>query len=415
MKVLIVTQYFWPESFIINQLATTLATQGHELVILTGKPNYPGGKIYQGYQQKGIQHERMDDVEVIRVPLRPRKSASAKALLLNYLSFIWSGLIRFPSLLKGRQFDVIFVFAPSPITSAIPAIPLKYLKHAHLAVWVQDLWPESLAATGFIKNKLVLKLVQYLVKAIYAASDTLLVQSKAFIEPVSKLSSEGKAVYFPNVMNDMKESENETNNLLPAYLNEYLDNYFCLVFAGNIGKVQSIETLINAAQQLDDFPEIRLVIVGAGSRLAWAKEEVEERGIKNIIFTGSFPMEVMPSLFSKAKALLVSLNAEEIFSYTIPSKVQAYMSSGRPIIASINGEAARVIEEAGAGLTCPAEDHENLAEKIIQFFNMPLKERDIIGGNGKKYFLENFEMQQQCKKLIEIFEKRIEDKRQTSK
>jgi hypothetical protein len=257
VKVLIVTQYFWPESFIINQLATTLATQGHELVILTGKPNYPGGKIYQGYQQKGIQHERMDDVEVIRVPLRPRKSASAKALLLNYLSFIWSGLIRFPSLLKGRQFDVIFVFAPSPITSAIPAIPLKYLKHAHLAVWVQDLWPESLAATGFIKNKLVLKLVQYLVKAIYAASDTLLVQSKAFIEPVSKLSSEGKAVYFPNVMNDMKESENETNNLLPAYLNEYLDNYFCLVFAGNIGKVQSIETLINAAQQLDDFPEIR--------------------------------------------------------------------------------------------------------------------------------------------------------------
>jgi len=415
MRILIVSQYFLPESFIINQLAMTLASQGHDLVVLTGKPNYPEGKVYPGYREQGIKHEEIDNVEIIRVPLRPRKSGRAKDLVLNYLSFIWSGLLRFPFVVKNRDFDAILVFAPSPITSAIPAIPLKYLKHAHLAIWVQDLWPESLAATGFIKNKLVLKLVQYLVKAIYAASDTLLVQSKAFIGPVSKLSSEGKAVYFPNVMNDMKESENETNNLLPAYLNECLDNYFCLVFAGNIGKVQSIETLINAAQQLDDFPEIRIVVVGAGSRLAWAKEEVEKCGANNIIFTGSFPVETMPALFSKAKALLVSLNAQEVFSYTIPSKVQAYMSSGRPIIACINGEAARVIEEAEAGLTCPAEDHESLAARIIQFFNMPENERDIIGDNGRRYFLENFEMQQQCKKLIEILEQRIELKRVSSK
>ena len=153
MRVLIVSQYFWPESFIINQVAATLATQGHQLVVLTGKPNYPEGEIYQGYQQKGILHEKMDNVEVIRVPLKPRKSGGAKALLLNYLSFIWSGLVRFPFLVRGRQFDTILVFAPSPITSAIPAILLKYLKRVHLAIWVQDLWPESLSATGFIKNK----------------------------------------------------------------------------------------------------------------------------------------------------------------------------------------------------------------------------------------------------------------------
>lgn len=412
MKVLIVTQYFWPESFIINQLATTMARLGHELVVLTGKPNYPDGKVYQGYQEQGIQYETMDEVEVIRVPLRPRRSGGAKALLLNYLSFIWSGLIRFPSLLKGRQFDVIFVFAPSPITSVIPAIPLKYLKRAHLAIWVQDLWPESLSATGFIKNKLVLKLVRYLVKGIYALSDTLLVQSKAFIGPVSQLSHEDKTIYFPNVMHDMINEEPEMEiNRLPVYLRKYLDNYFCLVFAGNVGRAQSIETLINAAEQLDGFSDIRLVIVGAGSRLAWAKEEIERREIKNIIFTGSFPMEAMPPLFNKAKALLVTLNAEEIFAYTIPSKVQAYMSAGRPIIASINGETARVIDEAGAGLTCPADDASSLAERITQFFNLSEAERDIIGGNGLQYFLDNFEMQQQCKKLIEIFEQRLEAKR----
>jgi glycosyltransferase involved in cell wall biosynthesis len=415
LKVLVITQYFWPESFIINQLATTLATQGHELVVLTGKPNYPEGKVYQGYQEQGTLYETMGEVEVIRVPLRPRKSGNAKALLLNYLSFIWSGLIRFPFLLKGREFDVIFVFAPSPITSAIPAIPLRYLKRAHLAIWVQDLWPESLSATGFIKNKLILKLIRYLVKGIYAFSDTLLVQSKAFIEPVSALSNQQKTIYFPNVINDMKQGIDETKSLLPAYLKECLENYFCLVFAGNIGKAQSIETLISAAEQLDILPEVRIIIVGSGSRLAWAKEKVERRGITNIIFTGSFPVEVMPPIFSKAKALLVSLNAEEIFSYTIPSKVQSYMSAGRPIIASINGEAARVIEEAEAGLTCPAEEHESLAARIIQFFNMPENERDIIGDNGRRYFLENFEMQQQSKKLIEILEQRIDLKRASSK
>ena len=418
MKILIISQYFWPETFIINQLSKQLSSQGHQVVVLTGKPNYPKGKIYSGYKRRGILCELMDGIEVIRVPLTPRKSGRAKDLLFNYVSFVWSGLLRFPWLVKGRQFDLIFVFAPSPITSAIPAILLKYLKRAHLTTWVQDLWPESLAATGFIKNKLVLKLVQYLVKAIYAASDTLLVQSKAFIEPVSKLSSEDKTVYFPNVMNEMKVAEKGVGAslLLPADLTECLDNNFCLVFAGNIGKAQSIETLINAALQLeDDHPEIKVVIVGSGSRLAWAKEEVEKCGANNIVFTGSFPVGTMPALFEKAKALLVSLNAQDIFSYTIPSKVQAYMSAGRPIIASINGEAARVIEEAQAGLTCPAEDHESLAARIIQFFNMSEKERDIIGDNGRKYFLENFEMQQQCKKLIEIFEQRIELKRYSSK
>jgi glycosyltransferase involved in cell wall biosynthesis len=415
MRILLVTQYFWPESFIINQLVTALSEKGHHLVVLTGKPNYPEGEVYPGYQKYGVQHEMMGDIQVIRVPLRPRKSANAIALILNYLSFIWSGSIRFPFLVKNKEFDEILVFAPSPITSAIPAILLKYLKGAHLTIWVQDLWPESLSATGFIKNKFVLKSVGFLVKCIYASADTLLVQSKAFIKPVSTLSNKDKIVYFPNTMNNIEEIEYEPSDLLPSYLEEYLENYFSLVFAGNLGKAQSIETLIGAAQQLIDFPKIRIIVVGSGSMLEWAKSEAQNRALKNIVFTGSFPIEVMPPLFAKAKALLVTLNSSEIFTYTIPSKVQAYMNAGRPIIASINGEAARVIQEAQAGLICPAEDHQALAAKIIQFFNMSKCERDIIAGNSKRYFLENYEMQKQCEKLIEIFQKKIEIKRQASK
>ena len=229
MRVLIVSQYFWPESFIINQLASTLATQGHDLVVLTGKPNYPDGVIYPDYHQAGVQHQQYDGVEVIRIPMRPRKTGGGKDLLLNYLSFIVSGLLRFPRLVRGREFAVIFVFAPSPITSAIPAIFLKYIKKMHLAVWVQDLWPESLAATGFIKNKLVLKMVGYLVKAIYACSDTLLVQSQAFSQPVGELAKQDKIQYFPNAIDDMQgQVTNNSDNLLPEALKTLLETNWCL-------------------------------------------------------------------------------------------------------------------------------------------------------------------------------------------
>lgn len=412
MRILIVTQYFWPESFIVNQLSSTLVLQGHEVTVLTGKPNYPQGKIYQGYEIKGVQKEKWNDVDVFRVPLRPRNSNSARDLLLNYLSFVWSGVLRFPELVKGKEFEFIFVFTPSPITSVIPAIFLKYLKRTHLAVWVQDLWPQSLSATGYISNKLVLKIVSYLVRGIYACSDTLLVQSKAFIEPVSRLSNYQKIKYFPNFIHDMKAESSETEqDSLPENIKIMLQTNFCLVFAGNIGTAQSMETLISTAQQLSGFPDIKIIIVGNGSMLEWTQQQVELLQLENVVFTGSFPIDTMPSIFSRAKALLVSLKAEEIFSYTIPSKIQAYLSAGRPIIASIDGEAARIINHADAGLTCRAEDASGLAEKIIQFFNMSPSQHETLGNNGRKYFLENFEINQQCKRLIEIIEDRVEKER----
>lgn len=408
MKLLIISQYFWPESFIINQLSNTLTMQGHQIVVLTGKPNYPDGLIYSEYQQKGVQHQEYDGVEVIRVPMRPRKSGSGKDLILNYLSFIMSGVLRFPALVKGRDFDVIFVFAPSPITSVIPAIFLKYIKRTHLAVWVQDLWPESLAATGFIKNKVALKIVSYLVKGIYACSDTLLVQSHAFMKPLSLLTKQDKIQYFPNAIDDMKQQMmNGNNNGIPKSLQTLLETNFCLVFAGNIGKAQSIETIISAAVKLKSRHDIKIVFVGKGSMLEWAQQEVSKLYLENVVFAGAFPMEVMPVIFSKAEVLLVSLKSDEIFSYTIPSKIQAYMSAGRPIIASINGEAARIINEAGAGLTCSAEDVDGLVVCVEKIITRSESERACFGLAGREYFLKNFEMKSQSKRLVEILEQRI--------
>lgn len=415
MKILLVSQYFWPESFIINDLVRSLVNQGHTVQIVTGKPNYPEGKIFQGYTAEGCVNELFEHhVPVHRVPLRPRGAGGAKNLLLNYLTFVLSGLWFFPRAVKGCSFDVIFVFAPSPITSVVPAIYLKWRLKSHLAVWVQDLWPESLSATGFIRNRLALHLVGWLVRAIYACTDTLLVQSKAFRAPVARYAREDKILYYPNSHQD-SPLQPATCTQVPAELLAQLEQNFCLVFAGNLGTAQSVETLVQAAERLRHLPSCKLVLVGSGSMLGWVEEQKSLRDLDNLILAGRFPPSEMPQFFSRAAALLVTLKREEIFAYTIPSKVQAYLAAGRPVIAALDGEGARVIEEAGAGLSCPAEDSAGLARCIEQLFHMPAAEREKFGKSGREYFLANFEMTRQSQRLVEILQNRISEGRGRSK
>lgn len=309
---------------------------------------------------------------------------------------------------------MIFVFAPSPITSVIPAIYLKFRFKTHLAVWVQDLWPESLSATGFIRNPLALRMVGWLVRGIYACTDTLLVQSKAFTAPVSRYARPEKIVYCPNSYQD-SPLQPATCTQVPIELLEQLEQKFCLVFAGNLGTAQSVETLVQAAEKLQHLPDCKLVLVGSGSMLGWIEEQKALRGLDNLILAGRFPPSEMPQFFSRAAGLLVTLKREEIFAYTIPSKVQAYLAAGRPVIAALDGEGARVIEEAGAGLSCPAEDSAGLARCIEQLFHMPAEEREKFGKSGREYFLANFEMARQSQRLVEILEKRINEGRGASK
>jgi len=409
MRLLIVSQYFWPESFIINDLARTLRDQGHHVVVATGKPNYPDGKIFAGYRAAGVQKEIYDgNIEVVRVPLRPRGSGGARNLFLNYLSFVCSGLWWFSRLLREYTFDAILVFAGSPNVS-IPAVPLKWIKKAHLAIWVQDLWPESLAATGFIRSHAVLKLVGLVVRGVYACADTILVQSPAFTAPVARYARSEKIIYYPNSL-QVAESVGAETALVPPELLETLQTHFCIVFAGNIGTAQAVETLVEAAAQLKNFPEIRMVLVGSGSRLEWVRQQKIERQLDNVILAGRFPSSAMPEIYRHAAGLLVTLTAEEIFAYTIPSKVQSYLAAGRPIIAALNGEGARVVIEAGAGLACAAGNAPALVDRIKKMYGMSAAEREQMGVAGQRYFLEHFEMRQQAQHLVEILEQRIAEK-----
>lgn len=407
MRILIVSQYFWPEQFIINDLVKCLVAQGHQATVLTGKPNYPDGELYPGYTVPGIQKDLFEEnIEVLRVPIRPRRTGGAKNLLLNYLSFVWAGLRLFPGLVKGREFDAILVFAISPLTAAIPAIRLKFIHKAHLAVWIQDLWPETLAATGFVRNPILLKLAGWMVRRIYGCSDTLLIQSRAFHDPVARYAKTDKIVYYPNSI-EIGGAPADPSSALPAELAQLLVENFCIVFAGNIGRAQAVETLVAAAVELKNLPDCKVVIVGSGGMLEWVKKKKITLELNNLMLPGRFPINMMPQIYDGAAALVVTLKDEEIFSYTVPSKVQAYLAAGKPIVAALNGEGARVVTEAGAGLTCAAEDSASLVRCIRDLYAMPKAQREQFGANGRAYFLEHFEMSRQAKRLVEILQERI--------
>lgn len=390
MKLLIVSQYFWPETFGINALVDLLAEQEIEVTVLTGKPNYPDGKVFQGYTAFGTMREDYGHAEVIRLPIVPRGKKSPWRLALNYVSFIASGALLGPWLLRGRRFDVVFVYAPSPILQAIPAAWFARLNRAPLVVWVQDLWPQSLSATGHVKNRLVLTLVEWVVRKIYGSSDRILVQSRAFVRPVAKLTNDPHKIhYFPNLGPQSAASSRGSERAVQ--LAKLLTESFTVVFAGNLGTAQALDTIVGAARLLRAHENIKIVLIGSGSLDGWLEEQRIEHGLANMYLPGRFDPSDMPTIFAAASALLVTLRSDPTFDLTIPSKVQAYLAAGRPIIAALDGEGAKVINESMAGLCTPAGDAEALASSILRLAGMPITEREEMARAGRTYYEQNFD------------------------
>ena len=397
MHILIVSQYFWPESFRINDIARSLAKKDHLIDILTGKPNYPEGIIYSGYRSWGCQVEDWQGVKIYRVPIAARGIRSTLRLTLNYLSFVLSGLLFAPWMLRKKKYDVIFIDAPSPIFQAIPASFLGWLKRCPVALWVQDLWPESAQATGYIRSAWALKLLESLVRFTYRHTDLLLVPSKAFQSPVASLAQGKMIVYYPNsVAAGFYSPPVATLPDIPG-----LADNFSVLFAGNVGVGQAVEVIVDAAEKLRSHPSIHFVVLGKGSRWDWLREQVKVRGLTNLQLPGQYPVETMPGLMRQASALLVTLANQPIFAATVPNKVQAYMAVGRPIVACLNGEGARLVHEANAGIVVPAEDATALANAVLQLYAMSAEEREKIGQNGRAYYKEHFDYDRLIEELID--------------
>ncbi|WP_205881932.1 glycosyltransferase family 4 protein [Leeia aquatica] len=404
VRILIVSQHFWPEGFHINDVARSLVAQGHTVDVLTAKPNYPEGRIFTGYRAWGCQQEDYHGVTIRRMPLFPRGKDSKVRLALNYLSFIFSGYAFGPWLTRGQKYDVIFVYGVSPILQALPALLLGWLKKSPVVIWVQDLWPESLSATGYVKNRFILKAVEKVVRFIYHHTDLLLVQSRAFIAPVRKLAPRTPIQYHPNSVDESfaKPAMPASHPEVPA-----LDAPFTVMFAGNIGAAQAVEVIVEAAALLKAHSDIHFIVLGDGSRREWMLQQVRQQGLANLHLPGRFPVETMPGFMQKASVLLVTLADREIFAATVPSKVQAYLAAGRPIIASLNGAGADLVAEAGAGLTAPAEDGTLLAKAVMTLYTMSTNERCVMGERGRCYYQAHFTHEKLIGELIQQLEQTV--------
>jgi glycosyltransferase involved in cell wall biosynthesis len=398
MRILILSQHFWPESFRINELALHLREAGCEVTVLTGKPNYPEGRVYEGYRAAGTGRESYQGIPVFRVPLVPRGSGGVVALCLNYLSFVFSAALFAPWILRGRQFDAIFVYGTSPILQAIPAVVLRWLKHARLAVWVQDLWPESLQTTGFVQSKAVLWTVAQVVRWIYRRCDLLLVQSRAFVSAVAPLAGTTPIEYFPN---PGELSVHRAGVAGVPLCGLQLPPGFNVVFAGNLGAVQGLASVLDAAEMLLPYRDVRIVLVGSGRHADWLRQQVEQRRLSNVMLPGRFDVAAMPDIFAQASALLVTLAHNPGLSLTIPSKLQDYLAAGRPVIGALDGEGARVVEQAGAGLACAAEDPKALADAILKLRSLACEERAAMGRAAQAYYAQHFEPTMLAQRLVE--------------
>jgi len=402
LNILIVTQYFWPENMRINDLAEGMVSKGHRVTVLTGIPNYPEGHVFPAFKKNPEQFAHYDGVDVVRVPMVVRGKRRV-TLALNYLSFFISASVIGSFKLRRRDFDAVFVYGVSPIMAAIPAILIGKMKKAPVFVWVLDLWPDSLRAVGVTKNNVVLGVVGKCVSWIYDRTDYLLVQSKAFVENVrrycKKPIEDARILYFPSWAEDAFSNDCEPSDLLRKDA-----SVFTIVFAGNIGDAQDFPSILQAVERLRTHQlPVRWVIVGDGRAGSWLAQQVAQRGLDNVHLLGRHPLEKMPALFAVADALLVSLKTHDVFAKTIPGKVQAYLASGRPIIAMLDGEGARGIHEAQAGRTCASGDASGLAAIVQEMAGMHKDQREAMGRAGKNFYREHFSRERLFRQLEQHF------------
>lgn len=390
MRILIISQYFWPENFIISDVAVELASKGHQITVLTSKPNYPDGKLYEDYKKNTNQFNAYKNIKIIRV-LTVLRRANTLFLGLNYFFFAINSTFYSLFKIKKDNFDLVFSFQPSPIFSAFPSLVIKYFKKIPYLIWVQDLWPDTLAAVGFNDKTLLYKAVSLISQSIYSNAEVILSQSRG-IKNLLILRNINKAKIYlaPNynpveISNSVKEYASEFNKNL---------NSFNIIFAGNHGTAQDLPSVLKAILALKNDESIKWHFIGNGRMLPWLKNEIKNNNLEDIVFTyGNYPIEKIHSFLNHADCLLLSLKNKDIFSITIPAKLQFYLATGKPILGMINGEAAKIIKDSKSGIACKASNYLALAENINILKSLKKKDLAKMGQNGilysNKFFNKN--------------------------
>lgn len=402
MKVLLVTQYFYPENFKSNDIAFELAKRGYDVDVLTGIPNYPEGRYYKGFGLFKKRVEKINGVRVYRSFQFSRGQNKQWRLALNYLSFAFFASIWALFLSLYKHYDCVIVHAPSPIIQALPAVLVKKLQRIPLYLWVLDLWPEALQSGGGIQNKQILSTIENVVKFIYNNSTNILISSEEFKTPILRKGNYNKKIeYFPNWSDDLLLMPQ--NHKIPS-----LPKGFIIMIAGNLGISQDLEAVLKAAIELKDDKNIKWVLVGDGSKKRWIDEAIAENNLQDNVFTlGRFPFEALPTFFKSANALLLTLSGEySDLKLVVPARLQSYMAAGRPVLGMIDGAGADLIRKANCGYVVNSGDYISLVSTIQKKVFTDLEAFEKLGSNGRKYFEKHFQKEKCIDHLCEIIKKK---------
>lgn len=395
MRILLITQWFDPEPTFKGLLfAAALRDMGHDVEVLTGFPNYPGGRIYDGYKQHVYAREYIDHITVHRVPLYPSHDSSAPRRIANYMSFSASATIA--SLLVRRP-DVVYLYHP-PATVAAAAMAMKFLRGVPFVLDVQDLWPDTLRATGMLNGNRALQIVRWGMNQIYGAAAHIVVLSPGFKNAIAPITGPRKITVVPNWADESKMSYDAatphtraSDVNAPFGDNAFNDDAFNVVFAGTMGRAQALTTVLEAASKLAN-EGVRFVFVGSGIELDRLKREASAQRLSNVVFLPRRPVSAMTPILRGADALLVHLQDDPLFSITIPSKTQAYLMAGRPILMGVRGDAATLVQESGAGLLFEPENAESLAQAVRQIVRLDQSDRDAMGRRGANFYREQLSL-----------------------
>lgn len=396
--ILVISQYFYPEQFRINDICTEWVKKGYKVTVITGIPNYPHGKYYDGYGLKKRRKEIHNGVQIIRIPIIPRGKSSIM-LALNYLSFVISGYIW--NVFTKIKADYVFIFEVSPMTQALPGVWYAKKKKIPCYIYVQDLWPENVEIITGIKNKYIIGFIGKIVDYIYSKCTKIFTTSKSFIRAINNRGVPlDKIEYWPQYAEDFYKPVERVNiNEIPC------DEAFNIIFAGNIGHAQGLDILPKVAILLSKIGlkrKIRFNIVGDGRYKIELIELINKCNVTHMFnFIPKQEATKIPQFMAANDAALICLTNNPLFAMTIPAKLQSYMACGIPIIASADGEIEEIIREASAGMCSPAGDIEKLADIIAKMSLKTVDELKQMGKNAISYYENNFDK----KKLLDKFDK----------
>ena len=399
MRVLLLTQWFDPEPVPKGlAFARELVRQGCKVEVVTGFPNYPGGKLYPGYRIRPIQREEIDGVRITRVPLYPSHDSSAIRRIANYMSF--SASLLFYTLFLARRAAVVYACHP-PLTVGVAAGRVRLLGRIPVVYDIQDMWPDSLRASGMLGNEKILARVEKICQWVYRRVDKIVVLSPGFRSLlVSRGVDERKIEVIYNWCDESSifdaAPEKSSKHSLPEGFN--------ILFAGTMGKGQGLAAVLDAAAIVRDAaPRVRFVFLGSGTECESLKEQSRSRGLQNVLFLPRVPMAEVGPLLQAADALLVHLKDDALYRVTIPSKTQAYMAAGKPVLMAVSGDAASLVEEAGCGVTALSENPASIADAAMKLEKLPTGDLAAMGKRGRDYYWQKLSLSIGVSHFTQIF------------